>query len=91
MTFLVNCYQELVGRDVIPVLHKLEHVSSDEHIGSLAENLMEALRTNPRVAEKVGSLCNINSLIMTFLTKYKNRTFDMPSVSIRHNYILLLS
>ena len=48
--------QGLIGREIIPVLHKLEQVSSDEHIGSLAENLMEALRDNKEVAAKVGSV-----------------------------------
>jgi E3 ubiquitin-protein ligase UBR4 len=45
--------QNIVGKDVIPVLHKLENASSDEHIGSMAENLMEALRKNPAVAAKI--------------------------------------
>lgn len=36
--------------NTIPIIHRLEQVSSDEHVGSLAENLLEALRTNPTVA-----------------------------------------
>lgn len=43
----------LVGESVIPILHNLEQISSDEHVGSLAENLLEALKENPQVAEKV--------------------------------------
>lgn len=39
--------------DTIPIIHRLEQVSSDEHVGSLAENLLEALRTNPQVATKI--------------------------------------
>ena len=39
--------------DSIPILHKLEQVSSDERIGSLAENLMEVLRGHEKVKAKV--------------------------------------
>lgn len=35
------------------VLFRLEQVSSDERVGSLAENLMEAIRKNPSVAQKI--------------------------------------
>jgi hypothetical protein len=35
------------------VLHRLEQVSSEEHVGSLSENLLEALRTNEAVAARV--------------------------------------
>lgn len=37
----------------ISIIHRLEQVSSNEHVGSLAENLLEALRTNKRVAELI--------------------------------------
>ncbi|KAJ4446278.1 hypothetical protein ANN_12973 [Periplaneta americana] len=39
-----------VSTDCIPIIHRLEQVSSDEHVGSLAENLLEALRAHPTVA-----------------------------------------
>ena len=42
----------LFGEDVIAVLHKLEQVSSDQHVGTASENLMEALRQNQ--TSKVG-------------------------------------
>ncbi|XP_077505275.1 E3 ubiquitin-protein ligase-like protein poe isoform X4 [Amblyomma americanum] len=45
--------QILVSTECIPIIHRLEQVSSDEHVGSLAENLMEALKENPNVAEKI--------------------------------------
>ena len=45
--------QLLVGETLIPLLHKLEHVASQGNIGSLAENLMEALAKNSTVAQKV--------------------------------------
>ena len=35
------------------MLHKLEQVSSDEHIGTMAENLMEALKENQQVKARV--------------------------------------
>ncbi|CAG9110050.1 unnamed protein product [Plutella xylostella] len=38
---------------VIPIVHRLEQVSSGEHVGSLAENLLEALRSQPQCAVKV--------------------------------------
>ncbi|PIK38842.1 hypothetical protein BSL78_24327 [Apostichopus japonicus] len=45
--------QQLVGDKCIPAIHRLEQISSEEGIGSLAENLMEALKTNPEVAKKI--------------------------------------
>lgn len=39
--------------DNLFVLFRLEQVSSDERVGSLAENLMEAIRKNPSVAQKI--------------------------------------
>ncbi|KAG8222860.1 hypothetical protein J437_LFUL003505 [Ladona fulva] len=36
--------QLAVSADVIPIIHRLEQVSSDEHVGSLAENLLEAIK-----------------------------------------------
>ena len=41
---------------ILPVLHNLEQVSSDKHVGSLAENLLEALKENEKVSAKVGWL-----------------------------------
>ncbi|XP_008551349.1 E3 ubiquitin-protein ligase UBR4 isoform X1 [Microplitis demolitor] len=37
----------------INIIHRLEQVSSDEHVGSLAENLLEALCTNKKVAKLI--------------------------------------
>uniref|UniRef100_A0A2R5LN58 Putative e3 ubiquitin-protein ligase ubr4 n=1 Tax=Ornithodoros turicata TaxID=34597 RepID=A0A2R5LN58_9ACAR len=45
--------QILVSAECIPIIHRLEQVSSDEHVGSLAENLMEALKEHPDVAQKI--------------------------------------
>ena len=36
-------------KDSIFVIHQLEQVSSDEHVGSLAENALEALRSHDKV------------------------------------------
>jgi len=44
-----------IGQVILPILHNLEQVSSDEHVGSLAENLLEALKENEKVSAKVGS------------------------------------
>ncbi|GIY36069.1 e3 ubiquitin-protein ligase UBR4 [Caerostris darwini] len=45
--------QHLVSAECIPIIHRLEQVSSDERVGSLAENLMEAIKKNPSVAQKI--------------------------------------
>ncbi|GAB0092871.1 Protein purity of essence [Sergentomyia squamirostris] len=45
--------QVAVSKDIIPIVHRLEQVSSDEHVGSLAENLLEALCTDPATAKRV--------------------------------------
>ncbi|XP_019723619.1 E3 ubiquitin-protein ligase UBR4-like [Hippocampus comes] len=45
--------QVLIGTDSITNLHKLEQVSSDEGIGTLAENLLEALREHSDVNLKI--------------------------------------
>ncbi|XP_074661944.1 E3 ubiquitin-protein ligase UBR4-like [Tubulanus polymorphus] len=44
---------QLLLIDCISILHKQEQVASDERIGSLAENLMEALKGNALVSAKV--------------------------------------
>lgn len=46
-------HSQLKLLDIIPTLHNLEQISSDERVGSLAENLLEALKENERVAKKV--------------------------------------
>ncbi|XP_074029001.1 E3 ubiquitin-protein ligase-like protein poe [Leptinotarsa decemlineata] len=43
----------IASAETIPIIHRLEQVSSDEHVGSLAENLLEALCTNPEVAKQI--------------------------------------
>jgi len=50
------CCQVSIGQVILPVLHNLEQVSSDEHVGSLAENLLEALKENEKVSAKVSCL-----------------------------------
>ncbi|XP_067624888.1 protein purity of essence isoform X2 [Eurosta solidaginis] len=45
--------QLAISKDIIPIIHRLEQVSSDEHVGSLAENLLEALCTDEATATRV--------------------------------------
>jgi len=45
--------QVAISKDIIPIIHRLEQVSSDEHVGSLAENLLEALSTDSATAARV--------------------------------------
>lgn len=44
---------QAVAKDIIPIIHRLEQVSSDDHVGSMAELLMEALCTEPTTAKRV--------------------------------------
>ncbi|XP_056641011.1 E3 ubiquitin-protein ligase UBR4 isoform X2 [Diorhabda sublineata] len=46
----------VAAAETIPIIHRLEQVSSDEHVGSLAENLLEALCTNPDVAKQIDAV-----------------------------------
>ncbi|KAK9874861.1 hypothetical protein WA026_005677 [Henosepilachna vigintioctopunctata] len=48
-----NSQLAIASANTIPIIHRLEQVSSDEHVGSLAENLLEALCTNPAVAKQI--------------------------------------
>jgi hypothetical protein len=62
---ILFCLQlEVATPECIAVLHRLEQVSSQEHVGSLSENLLEALRTNPAVAAKVEQVSCYSSVGM---------------------------
>lgn len=45
--------QLAISADTVPVIHGLEQVSSDSHVGSLAESLLEALKDNPTAAARI--------------------------------------
>ncbi|KAG1664196.1 E3 ubiquitin-protein ligase UBR4 [Nymphon striatum] len=45
--------QTLISADCVPIMHRLEQMSSNEHVGSLAENLMETLKDHQSVAHKI--------------------------------------
>lgn len=45
--------QEAIAENSLPILHRLEQISSAEHIGTLAENVMEELKKNDQVAVQV--------------------------------------
>lgn len=53
LNVFLSYVQVLIGTDSITNLHKLEQVSSDEGIGTLAENLLEALREHSDVNLKI--------------------------------------
>lgn len=57
LTGMAYCHEKtqlaVSTANTIPIIHRLEQVSSDEHVGSLAENLLEALCTNATVASKI--------------------------------------
>ena len=52
---LLSLPLQLALAEVIPELHLLEQVASEEHIGTLAENLLEAMTDNDTCQAKVGS------------------------------------
>lgn len=66
--------QVLVGESAVPAIHRLEQVSTEEKVGSLAENLLEALRDHPDVEKKVSwflellkqMLCKIRACAWAF-------------------------
>lgn len=45
--------QMLIAEHCIPILHQMEQVSSDEHVGSLAEGVLEAMKGCSEAEEKV--------------------------------------
>jgi E3 ubiquitin-protein ligase UBR4 len=45
--------QLLISDKCIPILHQMEQVSSDEHVGSLAEAVLEAMAGCPQAEDKV--------------------------------------
>ncbi|VDM43637.1 unnamed protein product [Toxocara canis] len=45
--------QEAIAEHTLPILHRLEQISSSEHIGTLAENVMEELRQNEKVSAEI--------------------------------------
>ena len=56
LTPIPSSILQLALVEVIPELHSLEQVASEEHIGTMAENLMEAMRDNPTCEEAVRRL-----------------------------------
>ena len=42
----------------IPILHQMEQVSTDEHVGSLAEAVLESLKGHPEAEAKVKEVRN---------------------------------
>src|SRR5690606_35897007 len=47
----------VLDKNVIPILHRMEQMSSLQKLGTLAENLLEALKLgNPRVREVIDAI-----------------------------------
>ena len=44
--------QMALASKCIPILHQLEQVSSDEHVGSLAEAVLESLKGHPEAENR---------------------------------------
>ena len=49
---------------VIPQVHLLEQVASDQHIGTMAENLLEAMMENPTCQAEVSRCTHMENIIM---------------------------
>ena len=87
---MVLLMQTQVGKDMIPILHKLEQASSDEYVGTAAENLMEALRGNSVVAAKVKDQTNKEYIKIIFLIIiYRKMLFDMILCEINQQMKLI--
>lgn len=78
--------------EVIPELHSLEQVASEEHIGTMAENLMEAMRDNPTCEEAVrrlwvgqigGPKNHLTPLCIAVLLLH---SYTLPPMDIRHHF-----
>jgi len=83
----------LVGETAVPAIHRLEQVSSEEKVGSLAENLMEALREHPDVEKKVNSSVLLFTLITSELngsSVHQQFNTAMWSIGNRGENVLLL-
>ena len=50
--------QLALARECIPILHQMEQVSTDEHVGSLAEAVLESLKGQPEAEAKVKEVRN---------------------------------
>lgn len=49
----MHLVKEAIAEHTLPILHRLEQISSSEHIGTMAENVMEELKQNEKVAAEV--------------------------------------
>src|SRR5262245_27351745 len=65
--------QELVAADSIPLVHRLEGISTEQWSGSLTESLMDALKGNASVAEKVNFNNKYTSTLYCRLNKFEKR------------------
>ncbi|RXG56207.1 E3 ubiquitin-protein ligase UBR4 [Armadillidium vulgare] len=68
----------------IQSIHSLEQISSDEHVGSLAENLLEALRDDPSIAKKVQEIRQLTRQEKKHLAM-KTRRKELEKLGLRAN------
>lgn len=67
--------------DIIPIIHRLEQVSSDEHVGSLAENLLEALSTCAERVQEVRDFTRAEKKRLAMATREK----QLDAMNMRTN------
>ena len=79
----------------IPILHQIEQVSSDEHVGSLAEAVLEAIRGHPEVDVKVKyavSLCQGKKMnYHCDKLNYNNHLINQTSLEFKWSKVVLLA
>ena len=76
--------QLAVAESCIPAIHRLEQISSDEHVGSLAENLLEALKDDSAISKKIGEVRRQTRQEKKRLAM-KNRSKELSKLGLRAN------
>ena len=74
--------QMALADSVIGELHLLEQMSSDEHLGSLAEAVLEAVKGHPEAARRVDQVSSHTMvLVQSFLSYVPGSSFILYSTS----------
>ena len=74
---------------VIGELHLLEQMSSDEHLGSLAEAVLEAVKGHPEAAKRVEQVRH--SFIYSFIHSFMHRIFHFFKLYLQFCYMFLFA
>ena len=77
--------QMLIAEHCIPILHQMEQVSSDEHVGSLAEGVLEAMKGCEEAEQKVGINCLGNESVWLIKIVIIKMIFWLNFLSVANN------